>query len=304
MNILELSSLQGTLFIMILAGVVLKKKGIIDEAGKRCLSDLCINIIIPCNIIKSCLIEFNGSILKSCGLVLIVGIVLQLLCVILNKFLFNRYADQQKRVLQYCTIVSNGGFLGNPVAEGIYGNLGLLYASMFLIPMRIVMWSTGTSYFISGTTDKKKVIRNVMTHPCLVGVYIGLFLMITQLQLPSVITLSIKYIGNCNSAITMFIIGTILADVNVLSIFNKTTIRFSFLRLAVLPAIAFAFCSLLGLDHTATGVSVIMTGMPAGATAAIFAARYDSDAPFATQCVVLTTLLSMITIPLWCYFVG
>ncbi|HBN81786.1 MAG TPA: autotransporter, partial [Ruminococcaceae bacterium] len=103
MNILELSSLQGTLFIMILAGVVLKKKGIIDEAGKRCLSDLCINIIIPCNIIKSCLIEFNGSILKSCGLVLIVGIALQLLCVILNKFLFNRYADQQKRVLQYCT---------------------------------------------------------------------------------------------------------------------------------------------------------------------------------------------------------
>jgi len=47
-----------------------------------------------------------------------------------------------------------------------------------------------------------------------------------------------------------------------------------------------------------------MTGMPAGATAAIFASRYDSDAPFATKCVVLTILLSMITIPLWCHFVG
>ena len=50
----------------------------------------------------------------------------------------------------------------------------------------------------------------------------------------------------------------------------------------------------------ARGIAVLMTGMPAGATAAIFAARYDSDAPFATRCVVLTTLLSMFTLPLWC----
>ena len=63
-------------------------------------------------------------------------------------------------------------------------------------------------------------------------------------------------------------------------------------------------CRLLGMDRVATGVSVIMTGMPAGSTAAIFAARYGSDAPFATKCVVLTTLLSMVTIPLWCYIVG
>ena len=42
-------------------------------------------------------------------------------------------------MLQYCTLVSNGGFLGNPVAEGVYGDMGLLYASLFLIPMRVVM---------------------------------------------------------------------------------------------------------------------------------------------------------------------
>lgn len=60
----------------------------------------------------------------------------------------------------------------------------------------------------------------------------------------------------------------------------------------------------LVLEQTALGVSVLMTGMPAGATAAIFAARYDSDEPFATQCVVLTTLLSMLTLPIWSYLVG
>ena len=134
-------------------------------------------------------------------------------CVFLNRFLFDVFEEHQKKVLQYCTIVSNGGFLGNPVAEGVYGELGLLYASIFLIPMRVVMWSAGTSYFISGGTDKKKVLRNILTHPCLVAVYLGMFLMFTQIHVPEVLASSVRSIGNCNSAVTMFIIGTILADV-------------------------------------------------------------------------------------------
>lgn len=238
--------------------------------------------------------------MKACGLLLAVGIVMQLLCVFLNRFLFDGFEEHQKKVLQYCTIVSNGGFLGNPVAEGVYGELGLLYASIFLIPMRVVMWSAGTSYFISGGTDKKKVLRNILTHPCLVAVYLGMFLMFTQIHVPEVLASSVRSIGNCNSAVTMFIIGTILADVDVRTIINKTTAGFGIFRLVVLPGAALALSRLLGLDSVAAGVAVIMTGMPAGATAAIFAARYGSDAEFATKCVVLSTLLSMITIPVWC----
>ena len=67
MDILELFSLQGTLFAMMLIGTWLKKRGIIDENGKKCLTDLCVNIVIPCNIFKSCLIEFNMGIFKSCA---------------------------------------------------------------------------------------------------------------------------------------------------------------------------------------------------------------------------------------------
>jgi len=81
-------------------------------------------------------------------------------------------------------------------------------------------------------------------------------------------------------------------------------LTFSVFRLAILPAVALGLGRLLGLDSVSLGVSVLMTGMPAGATAAIFAARYGSDAPFATKCVVMTTLASMLTLPLWCYIVG
>ena len=175
----------------------------------------------------------------------------------------------------------------------------------FLIPMRIVMWSVGTTYFVAGeTVEKKKRIKNVLTHPCLVAIYLGLLCMVTQVQLPSVILNTVKYIGNCNSALTMFIVGTILTDAPLKSIVSRDTVKFSLLRLALLPAAALGVGLLLHLEPTALGVSVLMTGMPAGATAAIFAAKYGSDAPFAARNVVFTTLLSMLTLPLWAYAVG
>ena len=304
-NILDLGSLQLTLFAMMLIGALLRKKGIIDDHGKQTLSDLCINIVIPCSIFRSYLITFNMDILKQCAALLAGAVLLQLLCLFLNRFLFNRYDEKQKKVLQYCTIVPMSGFLGVPIAEGIYGSLGVLYTSIFLIPMRVVMWSVGTTYFISGSSmDKKKLLKNVLTHPCLVAVYLGLFFMITQIKLPSLVTETARYIGSCNSALTMFIVGTILADVPLKTIVSKDTALFSLLRLILLPAAAFGLGLLLKLSPTALGVSVLMTGMPAGATAAIFAARYGSDAPFATRCVVFSTLISMITLPLWAYLVG
>ena len=305
MSFLELCNMQATLFIMILAGVILKKKGIIDAAGERNLTDLCICLVIPCNIIKSCFIEFDSSIFSACFALFVSGVAMEAIGMVLNKFLYNGFTEQKKKVLQYATVVSNGGFLGNPIAEGIYGSLGLLYASVYLIPVRVVVWSTGTSYFMAGSSmDKKKVLLNILTHPCLVSVYIGLFIMFTQLPLPSSVKSAIIYIGNCNSALTMFIVGTILAEINVFTIFDKDVLLFSILRLGLLPLVSYGMSLMLHLNATATGVSVMMAGMPAAATTAIFAARYDSDAPFATKVVILTTLLSMLTVPIWCYFVS
>lgn len=80
-----------------------------------------------------------------------------------------------------CSIVPSSrrvDFLANPVTEGIYGSMGLLYTSIFLIPMRVIMWSVGTSYFVAEDTDRKKVLKNIATHPCLVAVYVGMALMI------------------------------------------------------------------------------------------------------------------------------
>ncbi len=175
-----------------------------------------------------------------------VGFVLQLVCVALNKVLFKGYSEQHRKVLQYCTIVSTADSSETRLRKA-YMEVWDFYASIFLIPMRVVMWSAGTSYFVGGGSDRKKVLKNVLTHPCLVGVYIGMFLMATQLQLPGVLKSTVTYIGNCNSALTMFIIGTILTDVKLREIINPTALKFSVLRLFLLPLLAYGISLAAGL---------------------------------------------------------
>ena len=107
----------------------------------------------------------------------------------------------------------------------------------------------------------------------------------------------ITTIGNCNTAFSMMVIGMILADADIMSLFNFEVLRYSLLRLIIMPAVLFGICILLGVPSLVTGVCVILTAMPAGATTSILASKYGCDEIFVTKLVVASTILSMVTIP-------
>lgn len=302
MDFFELFNLQLSLFILIIVGLVLKRIGIIDNAGKRSLTELCLNVIIPCNIIKSFFVQQDASALRYGFNLVVIGFIIQGMYIFLNRFIYNKYPEKTKQVLQCAMVISMGGFLGNPVAESIFGDLGLLYASFFLISMRVAMWSIGPYYYIGKTGKKSEVIKKVLTHPCMVAIYFGLFIMFTGFKVPNMFVRAIKNIGACNSAITMIIIGTILADVDAKSIVSKTSLKYSFIRLFLMPLMALFICEFFELDMVARAVAVLMTAMPAGAGVAMFATKYDGDELFGTSLIVLTILLSVVTLPIWCSF--
>lgn len=225
-----------------------------------------------------------------------------------------------KRVLQYCTLVSNSGFLGLPIAGSIYGAEGMMYASVFIIPMRVMMWSVGISCFTE-SPDRKTVIKKIATHPCIVAVYIGLGLLFFQEPLSwacsqltagtgmfgtvigiliQALDKAVRSAGSCTTATTMLLIGSMLADVRLRDLLERETVMISAVRLILLPLLALIGCRAAGIPTLLAGICVLMTGMPAGSTSAILAAKYGCDYVFATKCVVVTTLLSMVTIPLWC----
>jgi len=297
-TLIQLIELQSTLVLMMAAGVVLAKAGVITKAGRQVLSDVTIRIFIPCNILKSFLGAMDLSVFRSCSVLFALAVALELLYVALNRFLYRRYVPERRKILQYTTLASNGGFLGTAISEGLYGDLGLLYNSIFLIPMRIFMWSVGLSYF-TAPPSKKEVIRKVFLHPCLVGLYLGLFFMLTPFRLPGLLDSTVRSMAACTTPMVMVITGSILADMDPRHFLDQDSLYFSFIRLVGLPLITYLCCLVLPLDSTAKGIAVLMSGMPGASTTVLFAARYDSDAPFATKCVVVTILLSVLTIPAW-----
>lgn len=298
MGTTELISLQLRMFLIMLVGLFFRKKNIISEKGKKDLTDLVIYLILPCNIVKSFLIEFNQNTLKKFGLVLVISVLIQIFCAVLARTLYRKTEPGHKPVLMYATVASNSGFLGNPIAEGVFGSMGLTLASIYLIPQRIVMWSAGVSYFTGGT-DRKTVMKRVLTHPCIIAVYIGFFLMVTLLQLPGFLNAALKDFSSCNTAMSMLVVGTILADVNPRQLLDKSLLLFSGLRLILIPLVVYAGCQFFHIDALVTGVSVLLAAMPAASTTAILAAKYDGDAVYASKCVVTTTVLSLFATPLW-----
>ena len=149
------------LFSLMILGASLKKKGIITDEGKRVIADLVIFVTLPCSIIESFEVELSMDILKSSAQALLVSCMVQVACYILNMVLYPGVGEEKKKVLKYATMASNAGILGNPVAEGIFGSMGLFYASFYLIPQRTAMWSLGMTYFTKAP-DRKTLIKNDM----------------------------------------------------------------------------------------------------------------------------------------------
>ena len=298
----NLLNLQITIFCLIMAGYILTKSQVLSSDARKPLSDLLINFVLPCNIIASFFIKFNQKILWDCLTIFIASICIQIFAIIISKYLYPKASSSRLPVLRYGTFVSNAGFMGNPIAQGLYGDQGLLYASIYLIPLRSVMWSYGVFCFtgIKGNS----VIKKILTHPCIVAVMIGMFFMITQLQLPKGLEQTIRYAGNANTALSMIVIGNILAEIKVSEIFDSKVWYFCLIRLCLIPAFVFAACHLAGIDELVKQVCVVLTGMPAAATTAILAAKYDGDAHLAAKIIFLSTILSMITVPLLCIWMN
>lgn len=290
--------LQITMLLLILVGVLVKKCGIISPEGQKNINDLVIYLVLPCNIVNSFLIGSDGDIFRQFGMVFLISIAVQAVSVVLGRIVYRRKELGHKMSLQYGLICSNAGFLGNPVAEGAFGAVGLAMASIYLIPMRVMMWSSGIAIYTQ-STDWKAALKKVVTHPCIIACVLGLVLMICRAQLPGVIGRPLTAIGSCNTALSMMVIGMILADADVRTLFDREIFAYSFLRLIVMPAALYFVCILCRVPALVTGVCTILTAMPAGATTSILASKYHADELFATRLVVASTVLSMVTIPVW-----
>jgi len=285
--------MQIFLLCLMLVGVLAVKTRIVDKHARSSITDLVICVFIPCNIL-SAFFDTDLSELPSLGIMLIISVGILTLSFLLSLVLYKRAAPEQKKVLSYATLISNASFLGNPVVESMYGLGGLTYVAAYLFPLRLAVWTVGLSIFAGGKGNLKKVFF----HPCLVASYLGLIVMITGFTPPAIVSRLVLSLGNCTTPVSMMIVGSILAMVDPRKILTRLTAYFTFIRLVFIPLLVMGILLILRPDPIISCISVILCGMPAGATTSILAGKYGGDSELASKIIFLTTLLSIITAPL------
>lgn len=290
--------LSGKLFILMGAGILLRKRGVLTEEGKRQLTDLIIDLILPCSIVSSFLTDLTTERVHQAVTIFFLSAGIQLFSFLFGHIAYGRCQGEHRAVMQYGTVCSNSGILGTPIAEGLFGPEGTYLAAVFLIPLRVVMWTLGLSFFTkkAGSCSLKKIV----THPCIAAVGIGILLMVLPVSLPPLAVDCLHTVGACNTALAMLLIGGIAADMDPRLLLSRDTWYFTAVRLLVLPLAVFLLCRALGMDPLVRNVSVVLTAMPAGSTTSILALKYGGDAPFASACTAVTTVLSLLAVPVWC----
>lgn len=292
--------MQLMMFLLVGIGFFIRKKGIVNTEGRMNMIDLCLHITLPFNVLHSFLRKWDWNLFIACGVILLLSIGFNAISVFFSAILYKKQETNRQKSLKYGTIISNSGFLGNPMVEGIYGSEGLLYAALFMLPVRIVMWTIGIAVFLKGR--KEKLWKNVLTHPCIVAIYAGVIIMVCGIQFPTFVEKTIIGISGCNTPLSMMLIGMMLAEVKPKGLIDKTMVFYTAIRLLVIPTVVFALTAFLPINTMLRGITVIMAGMPAPITTALLSAKYGGDEKYATGMVFLSTILSLITLPIWCLF--
>ena len=287
---------QLIILILILTGLLLSKIRIITENSRTTLTNLVIYVFLPCNIFLSFQYDISPEILLRSGIIVLVSFGINFMYIILGKAFFFRLRPERKVVAQYATIVSNAGFMGLPIIEAVYGPLGVMYGSFFLIPMRISMWTFGLSLFTK--TSSKHKLKTLATHPCIWAVFFGLGYAFAPFSLPMFVSSAVSALSVSTLAMSMLVVGSILGGVDIKTINDKDCYYYSFLRLILIPAIVFVVLFALGVDTIVTGTAVLAAAMPAGIVTAMLAEKYGKDSVFASQIVLVSTALSIITLPI------
>jgi malate permease and related proteins len=297
-------NLQIVLFILMVVGIIAKRVGILTKEIRTGLSDLLIYVILPCNIVHSFMgdISITPEFLKNCILALVISTLIQIFVTFANKLFFRRFPESRKSCMSYGMICCNSGFIGLPVAEELYGDIGVLYTSLYQIPIRFTMWTAGLALFTN--TDKKSAYKKLATHPCIIAVFVGFAIILLPFDMPSIITDSITTLSKCTTALSMLVIGSILSDADFKTMFSKDVLYFSFLRLLGLPLLVWVVLMPFHLDSMLVNVGVIMSALPAGSTTSILADKYGGDSLFASQITFVTTLFSVATIPMLAMLLG
>lgn len=296
-NFLTVGQQVLVLFLLIGIGFVCGKTQLFGERTAKGMANLVLTVATPCMIVQSFQYEMQAKLLRDLLLAMLFAAVLHIVMIGVANVLFREKEEARRRVLKFAMVFSNAGYMALPLQEAVLGAEGVFYGAAYIAVFNITLWSWGL-WEMSG--DKKSLTaKKLIINPGLIGVAVGFGLFITSFHLPAVLEAPVRNLAALNTPLPMLIIGYHLSKSDVFKALRdrRALLAIGF-RNVVLPLAALGVTYLCGMRGTLLVSCTIAASAPVAAATSMFAAKYDRDVELSVNLVSLSTLFSVISMPL------
>lgn len=290
-----------SLFIIMVIGYIMNKRGIIDDAANERYTKLVINISLPAQIIRTFVsnqgIVSNGEVIAVFAYSALMYVLYAVIGVLF--LFFTRVRKDQRGSYMFMMMFANVGFMGFPVIEAILGEEAMIYAVIYNVVFNLLVYSLGILLIGKHEKGAKFPFKKMLNMPLLSAV-LSIILYFAKIKLPDPLMTGFGYLGNVTTPVAMLILGSILANMKWKELFDEWRVYvFTIGRLVVAPLAAMVLTNILPIQsELVKGCMILLSAMPVATNTTMLALEYNGDVKLSSKCIFFTTVLCMITIPL------
>ena len=309
-NLLDFYSRLGTIAIILALGFLLGKLKIISPKTNKDLVNLLLVVFMPASLFMAFPTAYSEETSEIFLAGLVGGFIVMISITLLSLVIFNKkwYRGKMRYESQFALIFNNATFLGYPIISSTFGpqSTAIIAYCGFIIAFNIALFSYGV-YLFKHKIDVK-LLLNVITNPNIIAVVLGVIVFLTSFQVPTFINDAVKYTGSATTALSIICVGYMLSTAKIAQLFKKWKLAISALIQLIVGPLA-TYLILVAIQYVAHSaglffpdevvvVCTLIQALPTATSLGLFAAKYGGDEKEASQLVTMSTLFSIITLPI------
>lgn len=280
--------------LIILFGYLLVKLKILSEVGTSEIAKMLTKFILPIVLFMAFQQEFSWERMEQLGWAAIGAIVLHLARILVSRFSLG----MDDKVDQYASIYTNSGLIGVPLVQALFGYEGVFFVSIYVVISAILQWTYGV--FVLTGKRESITLKNAFLNPASIGAGLGFLRYLLPIQLPEIIGLTLENLGRLNAVLGMILVGAYIAGGDIKLIFNSKKAYWTSILISIInPLIGILILWLMPITESYLFFALfIANSAPTAVNTAIFAQMYGKDYKYGASLVIISTLISLIVIPL------
>jgi hypothetical protein len=295
-----------TLFVVVVVGYVAGRIGYLGGDFDRQLSRLVINITCPALILSSSMtgeLPDRRFILPLLLISVITYVVLTAVAFLLPRYLTKRREDEG--AIGFALMFGNVGFMGYPVVASIFGHEAIFYAAVLNVVNTFAVFTVGTILITGrGEVGGERFQKKVLYSTPMLAAYMTMLIVAFEIKdIPAFISQPLTMIGNITVPAALLVIGSSMSQLPLRALMGNMTVYLTTaLRLAILPLGVYYLTRSLGFSELVVNINTVVIAMPVATYGTILCLKYEKDTTMITEVTFITTLFSMLTIPLLVMF--